>query len=303
MSEVAELDPPEIAHVAAGVAYTESPFAPGLKLFACAPYKATMTTSACALRWEKAQDVRGEDAYRFAHCRRCPIGSEHAGRGVVRYSQHHKTDLCLRCGSGGRRIISNRVCVSCKNREYELRKLKNGRGNLPVELLANPLRAVELIVDVDGEARRIRDRFSSGITETVLMFLKTHTGEISFGRAPGAVQPWEPGEAPSVIEASDREEPPASDPPAAADYWELTDRRCETCQGRVLRNAASPELHRCADCGADGEGSREAPAEVDGVGSDEITSPAIDPKPAAYRFRMALFATSALTPMKRTRRR
>lgn len=178
--EVCEPQPPRDAP---GIVYTTTLAAPGLRLFTCDAYRASLSDRACAARWAKAHDARGEQAWSMAACRTCSVGAVHAGRGAVRYSKHYRAEVCVRCGRGGARIIGGRICVSCYNRQREMKVGKNARGNRPVELLQSPLHPVELIVDVDGTAARLRDRETSGLTETVVQFLRTHTGEIAFGFA------------------------------------------------------------------------------------------------------------------------
>jgi len=78
-------------------------------------------------------------------------------------------------------MISGRYCVSCYNRQREMKAGKNARGNRPVELLANPLRTIEYRLEVDRAAHRVRDSDTSGSTESMVQVLRTTKGDIAFG--------------------------------------------------------------------------------------------------------------------------
>jgi hypothetical protein len=168
--------------------YSEEAWAPGLRLFRCATWRARLTTTACSARWREAQVAVRERAEELAKCRGCAFGANHAGYPPVGYSDYYQAKICPRCGRGNTRIIGNRRCPSCYNRERELRIGRNGRGNAPVELMERPLVAVEVVVSVDGKLRRIRDSETSGTAETLFQILRITKGVIRFPYAPG----WRP---------------------------------------------------------------------------------------------------------------
>lgn len=45
-------------------------------------------------------------------------------------------------------------------------------------------------------------------------------------------------------------------------YWHITEHVCALCLGRVLVSAAKPHVARCADCGAEGQGTGNKPGSV-----------------------------------------
>jgi hypothetical protein len=182
--QVEELpEAPSAPQAAPGVAYVMDAAAPDLKMFRCEPYRATLSMKGCATRWREAQTATGEAADRFAACRGCPIGAPHAGYAPIRYSAKFGTAICPRCGAGTTRMIGNRRCVSCYNREREMKAGRNARGNAPVELMERPLHTVEARLVVDGVVRRLRHRDSSGLTETMIQTLRTTKGELAFAFA------------------------------------------------------------------------------------------------------------------------
>lgn len=166
---------------APGVTYAVVTSAPGLKMFRCEPYRANLTMQGCGARWREAQTAGGEAADRVAHCRGCSIGALHAGFRPIAYSRWFGVSICPRCSKGTTRMIGGSRCVSCYNRERELRAGRNARGNKPVELLERPLHAVELRLVVDDEPRRVRHGPTTGLAETLIQILRTTKGEIGFG--------------------------------------------------------------------------------------------------------------------------
>jgi hypothetical protein len=179
---------PSAPREAPGVVYASDTAAPGLKFFRCEAYRATLTMGGCAGRWREAQTATGERADRVSACRGCPIGAAHAGFAPVHYSAWFGEAICPRCGKGTTRMIGNRRCVSCYNRQRELAAGTNARGNAPVKLMERPLHAVEIRLDVDGLVRRLRDRESTGTPETVVQALRTTKGWLAFSFA--GPLPW-----------------------------------------------------------------------------------------------------------------
>jgi len=185
------------AREADGVAYVVDAAAPGLKFFRCEAFRATLSVKGCATRWVEAQGgarARGAaandavDALYDARasldrCRSCAIGAAHAGYTPIHYSPLFGASICPRCGRGTTRMIHGRRCISCYNREREMKAGRNARGNRPSELLQNPLRTVELRVAIDNTVRPIRDRDTTGAAETMVQLLRTTKGELGFGFA------------------------------------------------------------------------------------------------------------------------
>jgi hypothetical protein len=168
---------------AENVDYFEVANAPGLKMFACEPLKATLSQKGCAARWREAQDASGHEAERLATCRGCPIGAAHAGEEFVVYSRHYGAAICPGCRRGAFRMINNRVCVSCDNRRREMRAGRNARGNKLAELMQKPLHAVDYILILDGEAKRVRSTGVVDLLEPMLQTLRTTKGDIGFAFA------------------------------------------------------------------------------------------------------------------------
>lgn len=156
-----------------GVDYSTVP-GTDLAMFRCNDHQATISTRGCASRWERAQKGTGRGsrealvdllensrdgnygravaAFNLDACGRCPIGAAHAGRQAVHYASAYASDRCPRCGFATERMIGDRICVGCYNREREMRAGRNGRGNRPARLPG--LVELQLRVTVDGRRQR-----------------------------------------------------------------------------------------------------------------------------------------------------
>ena len=166
---------------AAGVEYCGIDGALGL-FFHCQPYRAKLSTTACASRWRSSQWARGEAADQFARCRGCPVGAQHAGQKHFHRSRIYGIARCVRCGAGATRMIGDRLCVSCSNREWEHRRGRNAKGSRPT--ISLPERRVGVIVDVDkpGEQRRIDvvAEHAIDVAEVMAQILRVAVGKVAF---------------------------------------------------------------------------------------------------------------------------
>jgi len=106
--------------------------------------------SACAKLWQRGLTADATNAARL--CRGCTIGAEHAGAGSQAAPAVPAGHVCVRCGRSNLRIIaSTGICVSCYNREREVRIGRNRRGQPPCR--AVPLAPLLLVVDGRPVAR------------------------------------------------------------------------------------------------------------------------------------------------------
>jgi hypothetical protein len=82
-----------------------------------------------------------------AHCVGCPVGAVNAGERIedataARYEAALRK-FCPRCSRPASRLINGRFCVSCYNRDREVARGRNCKGN-PPKVVAARLHAVEL---------------------------------------------------------------------------------------------------------------------------------------------------------------
>jgi hypothetical protein len=165
---------------APGVTYHQVPGC-DRQFFRCSALVATISTLACAANWRKAQELRPDDVSALHKCRTCPIGAAHSGESVVERSPIFGMSLCARCRGGTTRMIGNRLCPSCYNRNLEYAKGTNRKGTVPTFRFA-PRRIG--VVTAGGYAE-VRDELTADTAELAVQLLRTVTGRIMFCRAIG----------------------------------------------------------------------------------------------------------------------
>jgi hypothetical protein len=164
-------------------------------LFRCPPWRATLSVPACADRWRRGQVAKGEAAEELRLCRQCPTGAAHAGEKFIHRATAFGNNTCPRCRRGTmRRMIGNRVCINCYNRQLELFRGQNRKGTLALKAMAT-LALVRIGVRLDpGSPEERTVEFAdigTGPDELRYHVERTHAGEIEF------VDPGEPGTYPA----------------------------------------------------------------------------------------------------------
>lgn len=98
------------------------------------------SSAACVEDWKRAQAKRPMPWESRWHCRGCVDGSMRAGRGTTAAERVQMLDgvrgICIRCHRPTPRIVQNRFCISCYNRNRELLAGRNGKGGFPSVLSA-----------------------------------------------------------------------------------------------------------------------------------------------------------------------
>jgi hypothetical protein len=92
----------------------------------------TLSEASCANQFKAAQDREWQ--YRLPHCVACPVGAKNAG--VDAGAPFQQRMVCFRCGDGSGRIVMQRFCMSCYNREREWRVGANAKGRAPRDFKA-----------------------------------------------------------------------------------------------------------------------------------------------------------------------
>lgn len=194
-----------------GIVYTDVAGAPGLRMFRCEVFSATLSTKGCTARWTQAQGGKPNAAARvvgatyvkgkhgqnirndevldkdseprdlLSGCRSCPIGAAHAGQVFVHHSWLFGMALCPRCRTGALRMIGDRICIGCYNREREYLRGRNGRGNLPTKLMLRPLHTVTYRARVDASGGLRRGERVIDMQESMIAALRRTKGALAFG--------------------------------------------------------------------------------------------------------------------------
>jgi len=69
---------------------------------------------------------------RHPACQTCPIGQRHAAEHSLRVHQSKPAATCLRCErQPGRRLLEHGICISCYNRQREVIRGRDRKGNVP----------------------------------------------------------------------------------------------------------------------------------------------------------------------------
>lgn len=97
-----------------------------------------MSSAACAADWLRAQVQKPFPWESRWFCRTCLLGAARAGKDAAAAERTAQVDavksICVRCHKPCDRMLHNRYCVSCYNRQRELAVGLNGKGSAPVVL-------------------------------------------------------------------------------------------------------------------------------------------------------------------------
>lgn len=115
------------------IEYFTNALTPGRMYFRCDRLRSSLSVEACATNWREANHNDNERRYQ---CKGCPLGASHAGEDRANLSRLKGTDICARCHRTSMRLIGGHRCVSCYNRERELRVGKNAKGRAPTRIAA-----------------------------------------------------------------------------------------------------------------------------------------------------------------------
>ncbi len=157
-------------------------------LFTCDRQGMRLTEAGCARLWKSARKKRPEPWEGRHHCLGCPIGARHAGVEIepVALDAEHWRLVCNRCLRRSDRLILGRHCVSCFNRQAEVRRGRNSKGGRP--RLADRLRSVTVAVARAGSVDLLTADDVIGPAELMVRVARTATSRVAFG--PPA-QAWE----------------------------------------------------------------------------------------------------------------
>ena len=155
--------------------------APG-DYFACKPLRATLSTAACAQRYER--DNGPHQSGTASSCRGCAIGALHAGGKAP--SPLYGSLICPRCERGAARLVRG-LCVSCVNRQYEFVRGRNARGGAAPRLELAPLGV--LVMDDDGSMVCAHTELAASYVEVIWRTLRTRPNARYFHpRLPQAIR-------------------------------------------------------------------------------------------------------------------
>jgi hypothetical protein len=172
---------------APGVIYTILPDLPGIEMFRCDRWSATMSVVSCAKRWSAQRDAAVEAR---SACYGCALGACHAGEEPARRSRIFSWPICPRCRRlTMRRMIGNRRCINCFNREREWRIGRNSKGRPPRKLRLVPAR-LGLVLDPGGAGERYLEIAEPAVRDVIelgIAALRVVDDAVAFCRPRGDV--------------------------------------------------------------------------------------------------------------------
>ena len=151
----------------------------------CLPRNMTLSKPGCARLWISANDGdrRPQPWEGRSACVVCPVGAASAGRtqSPVAGAVDAIRLTCPRCERPAQRLIHGRLCVSCYNREREVRIGKNRKGQ-PPRKLPGQLHGVGIVITDSTGATRIRQIVATCPVEVMIGAAQRARGWLAFSR-------------------------------------------------------------------------------------------------------------------------
>lgn len=172
--------------------YFTYPGVPG-RYFACAAHKATISESRCAAMYRDAKHLKPGSCMPLERCIGCSAGAAHAGDSAPQSKARVVGALtCARCHQQAARLVCGGICVSCKNREWEVAKGRNAKGlpPHPIDRFWNDeapdtkvlvMHRVVMSVSIDGKEKQAVMPAVADTLEALLRISKTTNGVAMFG--------------------------------------------------------------------------------------------------------------------------
>lgn len=153
--------------------------------FDCPAGMGLISTLYCADQHKLSNTKNYIAEHRRSQCRFCPIGAVHSGeRESENSSRLYGSMMCSRCQRISNRLVGNRICISCYNRQSECKKGKNAKGN-PLKLIRHYYAVNILIVRKGTVQIRVTENIMS-FQEAIFSILLTEKENIVFGESEGA---------------------------------------------------------------------------------------------------------------------
>ena len=156
----------------------------------CARRNLRLSTAGCSRLWLSADAKAPEPWESHAACRFCPVGAVNSGKSVEPLGELVASirHICPRCDKPSDRLISNRLCIGCYNRDREARIGKNAKGSVPA--LCKQLYTQRLALGTGGAGVSIH--LSPRVTsraESMMTLARTTKEAMCFGAPHTTMQP------------------------------------------------------------------------------------------------------------------
>ena len=151
-------------------------------MFDCARRRLRLSVPGCARLFLSARADRPLPHEGRHGCLGCPVGAAHAGVELPPSPAIEALHaVCPRCRRVNGRIIHGRLCVSCYNREREVRVGRNRKGGVP--RLAARLHRVRIAVTDGAGHARVVERDAVDLAEMLISTAQAATGPVTIGVA------------------------------------------------------------------------------------------------------------------------
>ena len=152
---------------------------PAIELFVCERRTMRLSRPSCARLWESAQRNRPEVWEGRHSCLTCPVGAAHAGKTVAPNADVAEAYrmVCPRCFRRADRLIKGDLCVSCYNRQREVRIGRDRKGARPG--LTDRLHTVQVRVRRGKKSELVRFDGVTGLPEVMLRVVKADPASVS----------------------------------------------------------------------------------------------------------------------------
>jgi hypothetical protein len=158
--------------------------APALEMMRCDKRSMTLSKMGCARLWLSAHENRPKEWEGRFGCIGCRVGAASAGRPmpVTAEAVEAWRMVCPRCRRPASRMISDRFCISCWNRNREATvTLKNSKGN-PPKILLDRLHSEIVMVSDGATARLVREDSVVDLAEVMVLHARAAVGALAFSR-------------------------------------------------------------------------------------------------------------------------
>jgi hypothetical protein len=156
-----------------------------LELIDCERRKLRLTGAACARFWLASNPVPPPVWEGRVACNLCPAGAARAGAvvDVAQVVRDRLRHVCPRCRKWSDRIVNDRFCVSCYNRDLEIQRGRNRKGSMPWRV-AGRLYPCRVTVIEGSTVEQVERASSAGVLELALWRARRAKAPLRFGWAP-----------------------------------------------------------------------------------------------------------------------
>ena len=158
-----------------------TPNSASIEMIRCERQQMSLTKAGCARAWASTQEAKPAPWEARFKCLGCPVGAQNAGR-PAGPQPCELNMICPRCRRTAMRLINQHLCVSCYNRQREVRCGRNAKGHVPRLTFALHSETLALRIQEQDFQPRTFASVLDGV-EVMIAQSKAAAGPIAFGWA------------------------------------------------------------------------------------------------------------------------